>query len=63
MARDLGSGPMRPFGSALKGKHGTEPLSLPLITERPIRPRSINDGRCPQCGDRYFGCGCEPEEE
>lgn len=38
----------------------TEPI--PVLTERPMRLRSINNGKCPGCGDRFHGCACEEEE-
>lgn len=63
LARDLGNGPRRAFGSALPRRHSDDPLRTPaLSTVRAIRPRAINKGRCLVCGDRFFGCGHDPED-
>ena len=35
----------------------TEPI--PMLTERPRRLLSINNGKCPGCGDRFYGCQCD----
>lgn len=35
---------------------------IEIITERPRRLLSINNGKCPGCGDRFHGCGCRAEE-
>lgn len=59
LSRDLGTGPLRPFGSA----HKRAAPSIPIIVERPIRPAFGGlSGRCPTCGSRYFGCGCQDDE-
>lgn len=50
----------RGFGSALHVQNRTPPI--PLITERPIRPKFGGAGRCPHCESRFFGC-CEKDLE
>jgi len=57
LARDIGDGPHKPFGSALPAKVDGRIAELSRLVERPIRPRSL--GPCPECGDRFFGCDCE----
>lgn len=57
-ARDLGTGPHKPFGSALR-----RGVSVSPITERPVRLQAINNGRCPECGSRFYGCGHDPEDD
>lgn len=56
LARDLGTGPRRPFGSALKPNRG-EPIQL---IGRTVKPRSV--GPCRVCGERNFFCDCEDEQ-
>jgi hypothetical protein len=37
--------------------------AVPIITEKPIRPRFAGlSGKCPHCGSRFFGC-CEKDLE
>lgn len=58
LARDIGNGPHRPFGSALR-EGLQERIETPfLVTERPQRLR--NSPPCPTCGHagKYF-CECE----
>lgn len=57
LARDLGDGPHRPFGSALKGLHGNDPLAAPPRIGRTVKPRAA--GACKVCGERRFFCGCD----
>lgn len=56
-ARDLGDGPHRPFGSALQGVHGNDPLKAPELIGRTVKPRSA--GPCGVCGERRFFCDCD----
>lgn len=52
---------LRPFGSALAGIYGPDPLATPpLVTVRPIRPRGA--GPCKSCGERRYCCECEVAE-
>jgi hypothetical protein len=53
LARDLGDGPHRPFGSALGGKHAGQLERLPRIG-RTVKPRAA--GPCKVCGERRFFC-------
>lgn len=65
LSRDIEGGPHKPFGSAIRrNSDGDRVDIIPIITERPIRPRFGGlSGRCAVCGDRYFGCGHDPEDE
>lgn len=54
---------LRPFGSALIGGDGGRTERALPITVRPIRLKADNGGRCPTCGDRYFGCPCDLSTE
>ena len=56
-AIDIQGGPTKPFGSA----YNRAAPPIPLVTEPTIRPRAINNGRCPTCGSRFFGCHDEDE--
>lgn len=56
LARDLGNGPHRAFGSALDARTDQRIETPELITERLIRPRSM--GPCKLCGERRFICDC-----
>lgn len=60
LARDLGDGPHRPFGSALRTGDGAMVERLPRIG-RTVKPRSV--GPCKVCGERNFFCECEVEDE
>ena len=53
LARDLGDGPHRPFGSAL-GNRYVGRVERPPIIGRTIKPRAA--GPCKVCGERRFFC-------
>lgn len=57
LARDLGDGPHRPFGSALRGAGG-HVERCPVIG-RTIKPQAA--GPCKVCGERRWFCECEDE--
>jgi hypothetical protein len=63
LARDLGDGPHRPFGSALQsGKYGAGHVERPPIIGRTRRLRS--EPPCPSCGNKSaWRCECEEESE
>jgi hypothetical protein len=56
LARDLGNGPHRPFGSALRGDNAGMVERCPRIG-RTIKPQSA--GPCGVCGERRWFCECE----
>jgi hypothetical protein len=57
LARDLGNGPRRAFGSALAPSINRRIEVPERITERPRRLNS--DPGCDICGERIFYCDCE----
>jgi hypothetical protein len=61
LARDLGDGPHRPFGSALKGLHGNDALATPPLIGRTVKPQAA--GPCKLCGERRFFCDCEETDD
>jgi hypothetical protein len=58
LARDLGNGPHRPFGSALRGDNAGLVERFPRIG-RTIKPQSA--GPCGVCGERRWFCECEDD--
>lgn len=59
LARDLGDGPHRPFGSALiDNKYAGTVERCPRIG-RTVKPLAA--GACKVCGERRFFCECEDE--
>lgn len=52
--------PSRPFGAALGGKHGANPLATPPLVGRTVKPRAA--GPCKVCGERRYFCECEDEQ-
>lgn len=63
LARDLGDGPHRPFGSALKGiSHGAGTVEQCPRIGATRRLRS--EPPCPACGNRSaWRCECEGNDE
>jgi hypothetical protein len=60
LARELGNGPHRPFGSALRIGLQERLVTPERVIERPRRLR--NSPPCPSCGDAGpFYCDCEEE--
>jgi hypothetical protein len=61
LARDLGNGPHRPFGSALRGEKSNAGMveRCPRIG-RTVKPQAA--GPCKVCGERRFFCECEDEQ-
>jgi hypothetical protein len=55
LARDLGNGPHRPFGSALRAGNAGLVERCPRIG-RTIKPQSA--GPCGVCGERRWFCEC-----
>lgn len=60
LARDLGDGPHRPFGSALSKGDGAIVERCPRIG-RTVKPRAA--GPCPICSETRWFCDCEGDEE
>lgn len=58
LARDLGSGPHRPWGAALSPRLRGEIEQLPPIG-RTAKLRSL--GACKVCGEHNWICDCEDE--
>jgi hypothetical protein len=60
LARDLGNGPFKPFGSALIGGDGGHVERCPRIG--PTR-RLMSEPPCPVCGNKSaWRCDCEDAE-
>lgn len=60
IARDLGTGPHKPFGSALPPHAGGKAPPIPRVG-RTVKPRSL--GPCKVCGERRFFCECESGDD
>jgi hypothetical protein len=60
LARDLGDGPHKAFGSALGGKHAGQVERLPRIGRT---RRLMSEPPCQSCGNKSaWRCDCEVSE-